>query len=70
MIVTILALSMIVLMVAFRSVLVPLQAALTNLITALASFGVLTALSNGDGASTSLGVATNDSSCRSRATCR
>jgi uncharacterized membrane protein YdfJ with MMPL/SSD domain len=43
-IVTILLLSMLVLMVAFRSLLIPLQAALTNLLTALAAFGILTAV--------------------------
>ena len=43
-ILTILLLSMLVLMVAFRSLLIPLQAALTNLVTALAAFGVLTAV--------------------------
>jgi uncharacterized membrane protein YdfJ with MMPL/SSD domain len=41
-ILTILLLSMIVLMVAFHSLLIPLQAALTNLLTALAAFGILT----------------------------
>ena len=43
-ILTILLLSMLVLMVAFHSLLIPLQAALTNLLTALAAFGVLTAV--------------------------
>src|SRR6478752_4278963 len=42
-IVTILILSMLVLLVAFRSVLIPLQAAATNFVTAMAAFGVLTA---------------------------
>jgi uncharacterized membrane protein YdfJ with MMPL/SSD domain len=42
-IVTILILSMLVLLVAFRSVLIPLQAAVTNFVTAMAAFGVLTA---------------------------
>jgi uncharacterized membrane protein YdfJ with MMPL/SSD domain len=42
-IVTILLLSMLVLLVAFRSVLIPLQAAVTNLLTALAAFGIVTA---------------------------
>jgi uncharacterized membrane protein YdfJ with MMPL/SSD domain len=40
---TILVVSMLVLLVAFRSLLIPLQAGITNLLTALASFGVLTA---------------------------
>ena len=40
---TILLLSMLVLLVAFRSLLIPLQAAVTNLLTALAAFGILTA---------------------------
>ena len=43
-IVTILLLSMLVLLVAFRSLLIPLQAAITNLLTALAAFGILTAV--------------------------
>jgi uncharacterized membrane protein YdfJ with MMPL/SSD domain len=42
-IITILLLSMLVLLVAFRSVLIPLQAAVTNLLTALAAFGIVTA---------------------------
>jgi uncharacterized membrane protein YdfJ with MMPL/SSD domain len=41
-IVTILLLSMLVLLVAFHSLLIPLQAALTNLLTALAAFGIVT----------------------------
>ena len=43
MIVTILLLSMLVLLVAFRSLLIPLQAAVTNFLTALAAFGIVTA---------------------------
>ena len=42
-IITILLLSMLVLLVAFRSLLIPLQAAATNLLTALAAFGIVTA---------------------------
>jgi len=42
-IITILLLSMLVLLVAFRSVLIPLQAAATNFVTAMAAFGILTA---------------------------
>ena len=42
-IITILLLSMLVLLVAFRSLLIPLQAAVTNLLTALAAFGIVTA---------------------------
>ncbi|HSS54655.1 MAG TPA: MMPL family transporter [Gaiellales bacterium] len=42
-IITILILSMLVLLVAFRSVLIPLQAAATNFVTAMAAFGILTA---------------------------
>jgi uncharacterized membrane protein YdfJ with MMPL/SSD domain len=42
-ILTILALSFLLLMLAFRSLLVPLQAVVMNLLTAAASFGVLTA---------------------------
>src|SRR6185437_8308205 len=41
-IITILLLSMLVLLVAFRSVLIPLQAAATNFVTAMAAFGILT----------------------------
>ncbi len=43
-ILTILLLSMLVLLVAFHSLLIPLQAALTNLLTALAAFGIVTAV--------------------------
>jgi uncharacterized membrane protein YdfJ with MMPL/SSD domain len=41
---TILLLSMLVLLVAFRSVLIPVQAAITNFLTAMAAFGILTAV--------------------------
>ena len=44
MIITILLLSMLVLLVAFRSLLIPLQAAVTNLLTAMAAFGIVTAV--------------------------
>ena len=44
MIVTILLLSMLVLLVAFRSLLIPLQAAVTNFLTAMAAFGIVTAV--------------------------
>jgi uncharacterized membrane protein YdfJ with MMPL/SSD domain len=40
---TILLLSMLVLLVAFRSVLIPIQAAVTNFLAAMAAFGILTA---------------------------
>ena len=43
MIATILLLSMLVLLVAFRSLLISLQAAVTNFLTAMAAFGILTA---------------------------
>ena len=43
-IVTILLLSMLVLLVAFRSVAIPLQAAVTNFLTAMAAFGIVTAV--------------------------
>ena len=43
-IVTILLLSMLVLLVAFRSLLIPLQAAVTNFLTAMAAFGIVTAV--------------------------
>ncbi len=41
---TILLLCMLVLLVAFRSILIPLQAAITNFLTAMAAFGILTAV--------------------------
>ena len=41
---TILLLSMLVLLVAFRSLLISIQAAITNLLTAMAAFGILTAV--------------------------
>ena len=40
----VIALSFLVLMVAFRSLLVPLQAAVMNLLSVLAAYGVLTAI--------------------------
>ncbi len=43
-IITILVLSMLVLLVAFRSVLIPIQAAITNFLAAMAAFGVVTAV--------------------------
>ena len=43
-IVTILVFSMLVLLVAFRSVAIPLQAAVTNFLTAMAAFGIVTAV--------------------------
>ncbi len=43
-IITILLLSMLVLLVAFRSLLIPLQAAVTNFLTAMAAFGIVTAV--------------------------
>jgi uncharacterized membrane protein YdfJ with MMPL/SSD domain len=42
-ILTVIALSFVLLMMAFRSLLIPLQAAITNLLSAAAAFGVLTA---------------------------
>jgi RND superfamily putative drug exporter len=41
---TILLFSMLVLLVAFRSLLIPLQAAVTNFLTAMAAFGIVTAV--------------------------
>ena len=43
-IITILLLSMLVLLLAFRSVLIPIQAAITNFLAAMAAFGVVTAV--------------------------
>jgi len=46
---TVILLGFLLLMIAFRSILIPLQAAITNLLSAAASFGVLTAVSSGLG---------------------
>src|SRR6478736_5615190 len=61
-IVTILILSMLVLLVAFRSVLIPLQAAATNFVTAMAAFGVLTACFQWGWGINIVGVSTDASS--------
>src|SRR6476469_4761560 len=61
-IVTILLLSMLVLLVAFRSVLIPLQAAATNFVTAMAAFGILTACFQWGWGINIVGVSTDASS--------
>src|SRR6478752_6195652 len=61
-IVTILILSMLVLLVAFRSVLIPLQAAATNFVTAMAAFGILTACFQWGWGISIVGVSTDASS--------
>ena len=61
-IITILILSMLVLLVAFRSVLIPLQAAVTNFVTAMAAFGILTACFQWGWGINIVGVSTDASS--------
>jgi uncharacterized membrane protein YdfJ with MMPL/SSD domain len=61
-IITILLLSMLVLLVAFRSVLIPLQAAATNFVTAMAAFGILTACFQWGWGINIVGVSTDASS--------
>ena len=55
-------LSMLVLLVAFRSVLIPLQAAATNFVTAMAAFGILTACFQWGWGINIVGVSTDASS--------
>jgi len=43
-ILTVIALSFLLLLIAFRSLLIPVQAAITNLLSAAAAFGVVTAV--------------------------
>ena len=70
-IVTILVLSLLVLLVAFRSLLIPLQAAVTNLLTAMAAFGIADGrASSGAGASAWSESTPPHRPCRSRASCR
>lgn len=59
---TVILLGFVLLMVAFRSLLVPLQAAVTNLLSAAAAFGVLTAAFQWGWAIPLLGIDTADSS--------
>ncbi len=59
---TVILLGFLLLMVAFRSLLIPLQAALTNLLSAAAAFGVLTAAFQWGWGISLLGIETADSS--------
>ncbi len=59
---TVILLGFLLLMIAFRSLLIPLQAALTNLLSAAASFGVLTAVFQWGWGISQVGIDTPDSS--------
>ena len=59
---TVILLGFLLLMVAFRSLLIPLQAAVTNLLSAAASFGVLTAVFQWGWGISQVGIDTPDSS--------
>jgi uncharacterized membrane protein YdfJ with MMPL/SSD domain len=59
---TVILLGFLLLMIAFRSLLIPLQAALTNLLSAAASFGVLTACFQWGWGVSLVGIDTPDSS--------
>ena len=59
---TVILLGFLLLMVAFRSLLIPLQAAITNLLSAAAAFGVLTAAFQWGWGISLLGIDTPDSS--------
>jgi uncharacterized membrane protein YdfJ with MMPL/SSD domain len=59
---TVILLGFLLLMIAFRSVLIPLQAAITNLLSAAASFGVLTALFQWGWGISLVGIDTPDTS--------
>jgi uncharacterized membrane protein YdfJ with MMPL/SSD domain len=59
---TVILLGFLLLMIAFRSILVPLQAAITNLLSAAASFGVLTACFQWGWGISLVGIDTPDSS--------
>ncbi|WP_243059368.1 MMPL family transporter [Nocardioides sp. SR21] len=59
---TVIGLGMLLLMIAFRSLLIPLQAAITNLLSAAAAFGVLTAAFQWGWGISLLGIDTADSS--------
>ncbi len=59
---TVILLGFILLMIAFRSLLIPLQAAITNLLSAAAAFGVLTAAFQWGWGISLLGIDTPDSS--------
>jgi uncharacterized membrane protein YdfJ with MMPL/SSD domain len=59
---TVILLGFLLLMIAFRSVLIPLQAAVTNLLSAAASFGVLTAVFQWGWGISQVGIDTPDTS--------
>jgi uncharacterized membrane protein YdfJ with MMPL/SSD domain len=59
---TVILLGFLLLMIAFRSVLIPLQAAITNLLSAAAAFGVLTAVFQWGWGISQVGIDTPDSS--------
>jgi uncharacterized membrane protein YdfJ with MMPL/SSD domain len=59
---TVILLGFLLLMIAFRSVLIPLQAAVTNLLSAAAAFGVLTAVFQWGWGISQVGIDTPDSS--------
>ena len=59
---TVILLGFLLLMIAFRSLLIPLQAAVTNLLSAAASFGVLTAVFQWGWGVSQVGIDTPDSS--------
>ena len=67
---TVILLGFLLLMIAFRSLLIPLQAAVTNLLSAAAAFGVLTAAFQWGWGISLLGIDTPTRRSRSRATCR
>ena len=57
-------------MIAFHSVLIPLQAAVTNLLSVGAALGVLTAVFQWGWGLSAVGLDAPRGTCRSRATCR
>jgi uncharacterized membrane protein YdfJ with MMPL/SSD domain len=59
---TVILLGFLLLMIAFRSILIPLQAAITNLLSAAASFGVLTAVFQWGWGISQVGIDTPDTS--------
>ena len=67
---TVLALSFVLLMLAFRSLLVPLKAVICNLLAVGASFGILTAVFQWGWGLAPIGLATPTAPCPSPATCR
>ena len=68
-ILVVLALSIVLLLIAFRSLLIPVQAAVTNLLCVGAAFGVLVAAFHGAGGWTWSACRPRTAPCRSPATC-